>query len=68
MPASVFNEAEAAWGKVVAIVNNKLRSGSLESQLNPLFAKRVADPLMLEGKNFLNSFRSYIRIVTVSNL
>ena len=68
LPASVSDEAEAAWGKVVAIVNNKFRSGSFESQLYPLFAKRVTEPLMLEGKNFLNSFCSYIRIVTVSNL
>lgn len=56
----VINEAEAAWSKVVAIVNNLHPSESLESQFYPLFAERATDPLMLEGKNFLKSFRSII--------
>ena len=52
LPESVINEAETAWSKVVATVNNVHPSGSLESQFYPLFAERVTQPLLtdLEGK------------------
>ena len=58
LPESVINEAETAWSKVVATVNNLHPCGSLESQFYPLFAKRVTEPLMIEGKKVLNCFRS----------
>jgi len=58
LPDSVIKEAETAWSKVVATVNNLHPSGSLESQFYPLFAKRVTEPLMIEGKRVLNCFRS----------
>ena len=45
---------------MVAIVNNLHPAGSLESQFYPLFAERVTEPLMIEGKNVLNSFRSLL--------
>lgn len=69
LPESVINEAEAAWSKVVATVNN-VHPDSLQSQFYPLFAERVTEPLMIEGKNVFNSFRSLIafcpgRIVTI---
>ena len=60
LPESVINEAETAWGKVVATVNKVHPSGSPESQFYPLFAERVTEPLMIEGKNVLNSFRSLL--------
>lgn len=43
---------------MVTSVNNVHPSGSLESQFYPLFAKRVTEPLTMEGKKVLNSFRS----------
>ena len=43
---------------MVATVNNVHPSRSLESQFYPLFAKRVTEPLMIEGKEVLNCFRS----------
>ncbi|XP_015768450.1 PREDICTED: probable ATP-dependent RNA helicase DDX60 [Acropora digitifera] len=46
LPESVINEAETAWSKVVATVNNVHPSGSLESQFYPLFAERVKQPLL----------------------
>lgn len=52
LPESVIHEAEAAWGEVVATVNSVHPSHSLESQFYPLFAERVTEPLMIEGKNF----------------
>ncbi|XP_020629551.1 probable ATP-dependent RNA helicase DDX60 [Orbicella faveolata] len=47
LPESVINEAEAAWSKVVATVNN-VHPDSLQSQFYPLFAERVTEPLMVE--------------------
>ena len=61
LPESIINEAEAAWSKVVATVNN-VHPESLESQFYPLFAERVTEPLMIEGKNVLNYFRSLIAL------
>ena len=58
LPESVINEAETAWSKAFASVNNFHPSGSLESKFYPLFAERVTEPLMIEGKKVLNSFRS----------
>ncbi|XP_044173202.1 probable ATP-dependent RNA helicase DDX60 isoform X1 [Acropora millepora] len=52
LPESVINEAETAWSKVVATVNNLHPSGSLESQFYPLFAKRVTEPLMIEEESY----------------
>ena len=51
LPETVTKEAEAVWGEVVAIVNSVHPSHSLESQFYPLFAERVTEPLMIEGKN-----------------
>ncbi|KAK2572326.1 putative ATP-dependent RNA helicase DDX60 [Acropora cervicornis] len=48
LPESVINEAETAWSKVVATVNNVHPSGSLESQFYPLFAERVTQPLLTD--------------------
>lgn len=54
LPESIINEAEAAWRKVVATVNS-VHPDSLESQFYPLFAERVTEPLMIEGKNVLTT-------------
>jgi len=64
LPESILKEAEAAWSKVVATVNN-VHPDSLESQYYPLFAERVTEPLVIEGKNFLNNFRSLIAFCPV---
>ena len=64
LPESIINEAEVAWSKVVTTVN-KLHPNSLESQFYPLFAERVTEPLMIEGKNVLNNFRSLIAFCPV---
>ena len=58
LPEDMIKETEAAWSKVVAIVNNVHPSDSRPSQLFPLFKGNVAVAQSLQGENVLPNFKA----------
>ena len=54
----MIKETEAAWSKVVAIVNNVHPSDSRQSQFFPLFKENVTGVQSLQGENVLPNFKA----------